>query len=81
MPPPQLVTELTRGGGADQALVTMGVVTQEVINAAFCHAHPLGARFSGPDRGAWYAGFELATGLSVNVVAPADAAAALRAVW
>ena len=28
-----------------------------------------------------YAGFELATGLSVNVVAPADAAAALRAVW
>jgi len=27
-----------------------------------------------------YAGFELATGLSVNVVAPADAAAALRAV-
>jgi RES domain-containing protein len=33
----------------------------EVINAAFCHAHPLGARFSGPDRGAWYAGFDLAT--------------------
>ena len=32
-----------------------------VINAAFCHAHPLGARFSGPDRGAWYAGFDLAT--------------------
>ena len=28
-----------------------------------------------------YAGFELATGLSVNIVAPADAAAALRAVW
>ena len=25
------------------------------INAAFCHAHPLGARFNGPDRGAWYA--------------------------
>lgn len=32
-----------------------------VVNAAFCHAHPLGARFNGPDRGAWYAGFELAT--------------------
>ena len=32
-----------------------------VINAAFCHAHPLGSRFNGPDRGAWYAGFELAT--------------------
>lgn len=32
-----------------------------VINASFCHAHPLGARFSGPDRGAWYAAFETAT--------------------
>ena len=32
-----------------------------VINAAFCHPHPLGARFSGPDRGAWYAAFDLAT--------------------
>ena len=32
-----------------------------VINAAFCHAHPLGSRFNGPDRGAWYAGFELET--------------------
>ena len=33
----------------------------DVVNAAFCHPHPLGARFNGPDRGAWYAGFELAT--------------------
>lgn len=32
-----------------------------VINAAFSHANPLGSRFSGPDRGAWYAGFDLAT--------------------
>jgi hypothetical protein len=32
-----------------------------VINAAFCHPHPLGARFNGPDRGAWYAAFELET--------------------
>jgi len=32
-----------------------------VVNAAFCHAHPLGARFTGPDRGAWYAAFELRT--------------------
>jgi len=32
-----------------------------VINAAFCHAHPLGSRFNGPDRGVWYAAFELAT--------------------
>jgi hypothetical protein len=32
-----------------------------VINAAFTHAHPLGSRFNGPDRGAWYAAFELKT--------------------
>jgi hypothetical protein len=32
-----------------------------IVNAAFCHAHPLGSRFAGPDRGAWYAGFELET--------------------
>jgi RES domain len=32
-----------------------------VVNAAFCHANPLGSRFSGPDRGAWYASFELET--------------------
>jgi alcohol dehydrogenase (nicotinoprotein) len=31
----QLVTELTRGVGADQALVTVGIVTQDVIDAAF----------------------------------------------
>lgn len=32
-----------------------------IINAAFCHARPLGSRFASPDRGAWYAGFELET--------------------
>jgi Zn-dependent alcohol dehydrogenase len=31
----QLVTELTRGVGADQARVTVGIVTQDVIDAAF----------------------------------------------
>ena len=31
-----------------------------VVNGTFCHAHPLGSRFNGPDRGAWYAAFELA---------------------
>lgn len=32
-----------------------------VINAAFTHPNPLGARFSSSRRGAWYAAFELAT--------------------
>ncbi len=32
-----------------------------VINAAFTHPNPLGTRFSTPERGAWYAAFDLAT--------------------
>lgn len=32
-----------------------------IINAAFCHPHPLGGRFNSPDRGAWYGAWELAT--------------------
>lgn len=35
-----------------------------VINAAFCHAGPTGARFNGPDRGAWYASLQVATSLA-----------------
>jgi RES domain-containing protein len=32
-----------------------------VVNAAFCHPHPLGSRFNGPDRGAWYAAYDVET--------------------
>jgi RES domain-containing protein len=32
-----------------------------IVNAAFAHPHPLGGRFNSPDRGAWYAAFELRT--------------------
>lgn len=35
-----------------------------IVNAAFCHAYPLGSRFNGPDRGAWYAGLGLETSLA-----------------
>jgi RES domain-containing protein len=38
-----------------------GVAYAHIVNAAFTHAHPLGSRFNGPDRGAWYAAFELET--------------------
>lgn len=41
--------------------LVFGVPLASVINAAFCHPHPLGGRFSGPDRGAWYCGLELET--------------------
>ena len=38
-----------------------GVPHAAVINAAFCHPHPLGSRFNGPHRGAWYAAFDVET--------------------
>lgn len=41
--------------------LVFGVPNYRIVNAAFCHAHPLGSRFNAPDRGAWYAAFELAT--------------------
>jgi len=41
--------------------LVFGVPYFRIVNAAFCHAHPLGSRFNGPDRGAWYAAFELET--------------------
>ena len=51
--------QLLPGIGLEE--LVSGVPFAAVINAAFCHAHPLGNRFNGPDRGAWYAGFELKT--------------------
>ena len=44
------------GIGIDE--LVFGVPHARIVNAAFCHAHPLGSRFNGPERGAWYAGFE-----------------------
>lgn len=41
--------------------LVFGVPYYRIVNAAFCHAHPFGSRFNGPDRGAWYAAFELET--------------------
>jgi hypothetical protein len=41
--------------------LVFGVPYFRIVNAAFCHAHPLGSRFNGADRGVWYAGFELET--------------------
>lgn len=39
--------------------LVFGVPYARIVNAAFCHAHPLGSRFNGPDRGAWYAAFAI----------------------
>jgi hypothetical protein len=53
---------LLPGIGIDE--LVFGVPHATVINAAFCHPHPLGSRFNGPHRGAWYAGCALETSQS-----------------
>src|SRR5215472_6809193 len=61
----QLVTDLTLGVGADQALITVGVVTQDVIDAAFAairkHGTVVVTGLSGPaDKNIQVSSFELA---------------------
>lgn len=57
----RLLAEHDRLPGIGIEELVFGVPHASVINASFCHAHPLGARFSGPDRGAWYAAFDITT--------------------
>jgi RES domain-containing protein len=47
--------------GIDSHELAFGVPNYRVINASFTHAHPLGSRFNGPERGAWYAAFAVET--------------------
>jgi len=41
--------------------LVFGLSYSHIVTAAFTHAKPLGSRFNGPERGAWYAGFSLDT--------------------
>ncbi len=50
--------------GIDANELVFGLPYSHIVNAAFTHAHPLGSRFSGPDRGAWYCGFEIETAIA-----------------
>jgi hypothetical protein len=52
-------TQRLSGIGVEE--LVFAVPHAAVINAAFCHPHPLGSRFNGPGRGAWYAGLALET--------------------
>jgi RES domain len=51
--------ELFPGIGVHE--LVFGLPYYRIVNAAFTHPHPLGSRFNGPDRGVWYAAFELKT--------------------
>lgn len=53
-----------RGGAAiGPGELLYGVPEAHIVNAAFCHPGPHGARFSDSKRGAWYAGLELDTSI------------------
>ena len=51
--------QLLPGIGVEE--LVFAVPHAAVINAAFCHPHPLGSRFNGPTRGAWYAALAIET--------------------
>jgi hypothetical protein len=57
----RLLAENERLPGIGAHELVFGVPHFRIVNAAFTHAHPLGSRFNGPERGAWYAGFEVET--------------------
>jgi RES domain len=60
----RLLAENNLAPGIRAHELVFGVPYFRIVNAAFCHPHPLGSRFNGPDRGAWYAAFELETAQS-----------------
>jgi len=57
----RLLGETGRMSGVDARELVFGIPSYRIINAAFCHPSPAGARFNSADRGAWYASFELET--------------------
>ena len=57
----RLWAESGRAPAIDARELVFGIPSYRIINAAFCHPAPNGARFNSPDRGAWYASFELST--------------------
>lgn len=57
----RLLAENALAPGIARHELVYGVTYFRMVNAAFCHPHPLGSRFNGPERGAWYAGFERET--------------------
>src|SRR5690606_7668678 len=57
----RLLGEASQLPGISPHELLFGIPYAHIVNAAFTHAHPLGSRFNGPERGAWYAGFQLQT--------------------
>ncbi|WP_198670614.1 RES family NAD+ phosphorylase [Oceanicella sp. SM1341] len=60
----RLEAEANLAPGIGIGELVFGIPHYRIVNAAFCHPSPLGSRFNGPERGAWYAGFEAETSLA-----------------
>lgn len=54
----RLLAEHGLGAGIGPDELLAAVPYAAIVNGTFAHPHPLGARFNGPDRGAWYAAFD-----------------------
>ncbi|HTZ33794.1 MAG TPA: RES family NAD+ phosphorylase [Methylomirabilota bacterium] len=57
----RLLGESGRLPGISTVELVSGFPLAHIVNASFTHANPAGGRFNGPERGAWYAGFLMAT--------------------
>lgn len=57
----RLLAENGRSAFLEPSELVCKIPHAAIINAAFCHPNPLGGRFNGPERGAWYAGFAVET--------------------
>ncbi|MES2136900.1 MAG: RES family NAD+ phosphorylase [Pseudomonadota bacterium] len=61
----RLLTQVRGSGEVQPYEMVYGMPCAAFINAAFAYAKPREMnRFNGPDRGAWYAGFEIETSLA-----------------
>jgi len=58
------IAEAGKNAAIGPSELLFGVPEARIVNAAFSHPGPYGARFNGPQRGAWYAGFELETSVA-----------------
>ncbi len=57
----RLLAENNRLPGIGVHELVFGVPCFRIVNAAYCHPHPLGSRFNSPERGTWYAAFDVKT--------------------
>jgi RES domain-containing protein len=57
----RLLGESGRLPGVSAIELVSGFRLAHIVNATFTHAHPLGGRFNGVERGVWYAAFDMPT--------------------